>query len=1155
MKPATLSILALLMGGLSTQAVAWQLNRDLPASDISSTPQSIKFLVYADESSVLPMAVADYGAGQFTVQMQGEQVRVSAEFSDELDAKAAWVELEVDGQLVGGRTALAIPSAGITFASGNHLDMSDNFIVNLATPIEPADAATKAYVDALNSSGTGTAAALAEDGSNCTSGYPLGVDQAGNAQECTQDATDDNVQLSELSELCQIEGQILKYSGGTWVCAADELGVGDNLGNHTAAANIQLNGYWLSSDGDDEGIQISAEGKVGIGSLPAAASLLVAGDDGLLATGTYGSGVIPLEGAGGRMMWYPGKGAFRAGVAWSDQWDDINIGSTSAAFGNGTVASGDASTALGWGSIADGAGSIASGYFATALGTASTAIGTRLYAESMYETVIGAYDTNYDPIAPADWDENDRLFVIGNGTSSSTRSDALVMLKSGDTTLNGNLDLQGSLDLSGDLYANNHGVHGLPLPVDPNDAASKQYVLNQIGAYSENDPTVLDSVKDGVVWTELGGIPEGFADGIDDGVTTESDPTVLASVKDGVSWDEVSLKPAGFADGLDDQGVTSLATGTGLTGGPITSTGTLSVAVPLALSGATINSEAVIKGTSSGNGGTGVEGRALLGYGVSGYGYIGGGLFQNTTYSGNAKLAYIDIGIEASGDTKGARFSDSNASGYADVGIDDYGIKAYGNIGGGYFKDLDHSGYAELGVGNTGVLGYGTDIGGYFEDTNSTGVARLAFNDTGVDGRGSVRGGYFMDSNGSGYSDVGTGDYGIKSYGNTAGGYFSDLNSGGVAFLGYGTSGVQADGAAYGGNFTSGGTSGRAVSGVATAIGAITNYGGWFEAHGDTGRAVGAVASGASGYAVKGIADATGAVTNYGGHFTAKGDTAQAVVGIANSTSSVSVNYGGFFSASSGYGVGVYGEGQSKGVSGKGAEIGVYGTTLQDDAIGVFGTTGVVYSGNNYGVKGYSYAAGSANAYGLYASVSGSTTGAQYAGYFSGDVHVNGTLSKSGGSFKIDHPLDPENKTLSHSFVESPDMMNIYNGNVELDERGEALVQLPDWFEALNRDFRYQLTTIGNFAPVYVAEEIAGNQFRIAGGSRGTKVSWQVTGIRHDAYAEQNRIPVEEDKPQGEQGSYLNAASFGMPEERSVEWVRDSKGMSGLKLELDRHPE
>ena len=144
-----------------------------------------------------------------------------------------------------------------------------------------------------------------------------------------------------------------------------------------------------------------------------------------------------------------------------------------------------------------------------------------------------------------------------------------------------------------------------------------------------------------------------------------------------------------------------------------------------------------------------------------------------------------------------------------------------------------------------------------------------------------------------------------------------------------------------------------------------------------------------------------------------------------------------------------------------------------------------------------------------------------------GDLSVAGVLSKGSGSFKIDHPLDPQNKYLSHSFVESPDMMNIYNGNVILDDRGEAWVELPEWFEALNKDFRYQLTCIGGFAQVYIADEIEDKRFRIAGGTPGLKVSWQVTGVRQDPFAELHRIKVEEEKPDGERGTYLHPEAYG----------------------------
>lgn len=198
-------------------------------------------------------------------------------------------------------------------------------------------------------------------------------------------------------------------------------------------------------------------------------------------------------------------------------------------------------------------------------------------------------------------------------------------------------------------------------------------------------------------------------------------------------------------------------------------------------------------------------------------------------------------------------------------------------------------------------------------------------------------------------------------------------------------------------------------------------------------------------------------------------------------------------------------------------------------AVGVFGNTN---STDQYGAAIYGQAAGNGGAKALWGYGIGDNTFALYAhgaganswaGFFQGRVHVNGTLSKSAGSFKIDHPLDPMNKFLSHSFVESPDMMNVYNGNILLDAKGEAIITLPDYFEALNKDFRYQLTAIGKPSPgIYIAQEISGNRFRIAGGAPNGKISWQVTGIRHDSYANENRIPVVEEKPVAEKGTLLN---------------------------------
>ena len=92
-------------------------------------------------------------------------------------------------------------------------------------------------------------------------------------------------------------------------------------------------------------------------------------------------------------------------------------------------------------------------------------------------------------------------------------------------------------------------------------------------------------------------------------------------------------------------------------------------------------------------------------------------------------------------------------------------------------------------------------------------------------------------------------------------------------------------------------------------------------------------------------------------------------------------------------------------------------------------------------------------------------------------------------------------------------MMNIYNGNVVTDESGIATVQLPSYFSALNRDFRYQLTVMGKFAQAIVSKKIRDCSFEIKTNKPRTEVSWQVTGVRKDKYAEENRIAVETDKP------------------------------------------
>jgi hypothetical protein len=270
------------------------------------------------------------------------------------------------------------------------------------------------------------------------------------------------------------------------------------------------------------------------------------------------------------------------------------------------------------------------------------------------------------------------------------------------------------------------------------------------------------------------------------------------------------------------------------------------------------------------------------------------------------------------------------------------------------------------------------------------------------------------------------------------------------------------------------------------------------------------------------------------------GSGGQALLGSGNGGKGVS-GYGGASngtSESSSGGAGVYASGGTGvgpfDIGGKGVNaFGGNGSETGGAGVMATGGNGGGFDGGGDGIDAYggsATATGLGGGSGIYAV--GGTDG--YAGYFDGEVVVNGSISKSGGSFRIDHPLDPANKYLYHSFVESPDMMNIYNGNVVTDSSGTAIVTMPAWFEALNTDFRYQLTVIGQFAQAIVASEIANRSFMVKTSKPNVKVSWQVTGIRQDAWANAHRIQVEVEKAQRDQGRYIHPELFGHAGEPSI---------------------
>jgi len=297
---------------------------------------------------------------------------------------------------------------------------------------------------------------------------------------------------------------------------------------------------------------------------------------------------------------------------------------------------------------------------------------------------------------------------------------------------------------------------------------------------------------------------------------------------------------------------------------------------------------------------------------------------------------------------------------------------------------------------------------------------------------------------------------------------------------------------------TSGATFGLRASNASTTDGAAAVSG---ESSGTSG-----ILSGVMGHTASTTAGAAGVAGSVG--------TGANTSGLLGTTGGVTWTGDPFFFAAD---VGVKGKAQ-RGIIGWGTGLGVAGIFVKAD-----------------GTAGGEATLGASATSGLNVSGDGNVTG---------NFSIGGTLSKGAGTFKIDHPLDPENKILYHSFVESPDMMNIYNGVVQLDANGEATVQLPNYFEALNQDFRYQLTAMGRPQPnLYIADEVNYNMFRISGGRPNAKVSWTVTGIRHDVFANAHRVIPEVMKTEAERGYYLHPVERGEPLTKSIEAVNASDEM------------
>lgn len=407
----------------------------------------------------------------------------------------------------------------------------------------------------------------------------------------------------------------------------------------------------------------------------------------------------------------------------------------------------------------------------------------------------------------------------------------------------------------------------------------------------------------------------------------------------------------------------------------------------------------------------------------------------------------------------------------------------------------------------------------------------------------------------------------------------TDATASGVAIFGFASS---ASGANYGGLFKSASASGRAIRGYNTSTSGA-GIGGDFQSDGP------------GGIALKGISTSTTG-GSYGGYFSSASTTGYGVRGISAATSGA--NYGGFFQNASPAGNGVYGiasasSGGTFGVHGRvnstvgtavfgesaagtGANFGVYG---QNQSTGGYGVVGYAKSltGGTYGGFFDNLSTGGVGAFGRVVA----TTGTTYGGYFTAastsargamgvataatgttyglvgatsspsgfGVYSNGVLGGSGTKpFRIDHPLDPENKYLFHYSSEGPEPLNVYSGNIVTDSQGRAWVQLPNYFGEINKNPRYQLTVLsdGNdFVQAMVSKKIANNRFQIHTSRPNIEVSWRIEATRNDRFVQAYGAPVEVDKTDSERGTYQRPELYGKPKEMGTFYRAEEERLTG----------
>ena len=373
----------------------------------------------------------------------------------------------------------------------------------------------------------------------------------------------------------------------------------------------------------------------------------------------------------------------------------------------------------------------------------------------------------------------------------------------------------------------------------------------------------------------------------------------------------------------------------------------------------------------------------------------------------------------------------------------------------------------------------------------------------------------------------------------------NDSSATGIAIVG---NALHASGANYGGLFKTLSSAGTGIRGVSTATTGNAN-GGTFQSASPAGAGIRGFATSATGvnYGVYGKAvSPEGFAGFFVGRTSTSGDALFSKIGMGTVPSPLELRFhikDDILAAPRGLGYIVNGTPASLPGTGR------RGLTVQSGGTGdyVIGVSG--YANGNLGSTAYGFfgiANGLGTNYGVFGDAYGGAT--NYSGYFNGALYAS-SASSGVKTFMIDHPLDPENKVLTHSSVESDERLNLYRGEIVTDANGNATITVPAWFDALNTDIQYQLTVINEggtaFIQAMVVQRLKNGKFKVKTSSPGATVNWQVSGRRHDPTSNHYPLEVERMKNDGERGKYYEPEAYGKDK---------SLGMAHMESEVATKP-